>query len=70
MEVIRTQFGAIQAEGSAFGTRSRFLGQKMAVEGDVEAVRNSFNTEWAKYVEKVQNRAVSVLEFLFLNFAE
>ena len=69
MEVIRTKFVAVQTEGSAFAERSMFARKKMDVEGDVEAVSKLYDTEWAKCSEQAQQRAVSSVNFYFVNFA-
>jgi hypothetical protein len=58
MEVIRTKFVAVQTEGSAFSERFMFA-KKMNGEGDVDAVRKLYDTEWAKCIEQARHREVS-----------
>jgi hypothetical protein len=70
MEVICTKFVAVQPEGSAFSRRSMFVRKKMDVEGDIEAVSKLYDTKWAKCAEQAQQRAVSSVNFDFVNFAE
>jgi hypothetical protein len=70
MEVIRTKFSAVQTKGSVFSEKSTFVRKKMDVEGDVEAVGNLHDTEWAKCAGQAQHRAVSSLNCYFVNFAE
>jgi hypothetical protein len=42
----------------------------MDVEGDVEALKKSYNAEWVKCTDEAQQGAVSSVYCYFLNFAE
>ena len=63
------KFSAVQTKGSVFSEQSMFV-KKMDVEGDVEAVGNLHDTEWAKCAKQAQQRVVSSLNCYFVNFTE
>ena len=58
MEVIRLKFGAHEEKGPAFGDRSRFLGKKMDVDDDTNAVSTLYDVRWADWMKKVKKREV------------
>jgi hypothetical protein len=44
--------------------------KKMDAEGDFEVLSNLYDTEWAHCAEQAQQRAVSLVNWYFFNFAE